>query len=154
MKMEQTGFSETSAYKILTPDNYPEESIQYSEHGENLKLRILKFWFEIMYGRFKCRTRCCADYISDSHTLPRGVNANVPKYSTLFWSGSDTIHTRGLAITDWQFVSFLEICTAKYIDLLYLQGVHEYRSTGFTFFLRLVWKVGGKDVHMTLFSTC
>jgi hypothetical protein len=26
MKMEQTGFSETSAYKIQTPGNYPEES--------------------------------------------------------------------------------------------------------------------------------
>jgi len=28
MKMEQTEFSETSAYKIQTPGNYPEESIQ------------------------------------------------------------------------------------------------------------------------------
>jgi len=28
MKMEQTGCSETSAYKIQTPGNYPEESIQ------------------------------------------------------------------------------------------------------------------------------
>jgi hypothetical protein len=28
MKMEQIEFSETSAYKIHTPGNYPEESIQ------------------------------------------------------------------------------------------------------------------------------
>jgi len=28
MKMEQTEFSETSAYKLQTPGNYPEESIQ------------------------------------------------------------------------------------------------------------------------------
>jgi hypothetical protein len=28
MKMEQTEFSETSAYKIQAPGNYPEESIQ------------------------------------------------------------------------------------------------------------------------------
>jgi len=28
MKMEQTECSETSAYKIQTPVNYPEESIQ------------------------------------------------------------------------------------------------------------------------------
>jgi len=28
MKMEQTEFSETLAYKIQTPGNYPEESIQ------------------------------------------------------------------------------------------------------------------------------
>jgi len=48
MKMEQC--SETSAYKIQTPGNYPEESIQHSEHGESLKsgrgtmfLRILRF---------------------------------------------------------------------------------------------------------------
>jgi len=29
MKMEQTECSETSAYKIQTPGNYPEENIQY-----------------------------------------------------------------------------------------------------------------------------
>jgi hypothetical protein len=32
--------SETSAYKIQMPGNYPEESIQHSEHGESLKSRI------------------------------------------------------------------------------------------------------------------
>ena len=41
MKMEQTKCSETSAYKIQAPGNYPEESIQHSEHGESLKSRIL-----------------------------------------------------------------------------------------------------------------
>jgi len=29
MKMEQTECSETSAYKIQTPGNYPEENIQH-----------------------------------------------------------------------------------------------------------------------------
>jgi len=29
--------SETSAYKLQAPGNYPEESIQDSEHGESLK---------------------------------------------------------------------------------------------------------------------
>ena len=38
MKMEQTECSETLAYKIQSPGNCPEESIQHSEHGENLKL--------------------------------------------------------------------------------------------------------------------
>jgi len=33
--------SETSAYKIQTPGNYPEENIQHTEHGESLKSRIL-----------------------------------------------------------------------------------------------------------------
>jgi len=37
MKMEQTGCSEMSAYKIQTPVNYPEERIQHSEQGESLK---------------------------------------------------------------------------------------------------------------------
>ena len=40
MKMEQTECSETSAYTIQTPGNYPEESIQHSEHGESLKSRM------------------------------------------------------------------------------------------------------------------
>jgi hypothetical protein len=34
MKMEEAECSETSAYKILMPENYPEESIQHLEHGE------------------------------------------------------------------------------------------------------------------------
>jgi len=40
MIMEQTECSETSAYKIRTTENYPEESIQHSKHGESLKSRI------------------------------------------------------------------------------------------------------------------
>ena len=40
MKMEQTDCSETSAYKIQTPGNYPGESIQHLEHGRSLKSRI------------------------------------------------------------------------------------------------------------------
>ena len=39
MKMEQTEYFETSAYKIQTPGNYAEESIQQSEQGESLKSR-------------------------------------------------------------------------------------------------------------------
>jgi len=41
MKMEQTECSETSAYELQTPGNYPKESIQRTEHGESLKSRIL-----------------------------------------------------------------------------------------------------------------
>jgi hypothetical protein len=39
IKMEHTEFSETSAYKIQTPRNYPEENIQRTEHVESLKSR-------------------------------------------------------------------------------------------------------------------
>jgi len=35
-----TECSETSAYKIQTPGNYPEESIQHLEHGGSLKSRV------------------------------------------------------------------------------------------------------------------
>ena len=40
MKMEQIECSETSEYKIQPPGNYPEESLQHSEHGESFKSRI------------------------------------------------------------------------------------------------------------------
>jgi hypothetical protein len=39
--MEQTEYSEMSAYKIQTPGNYPEESIQHSEHGGSLESRTV-----------------------------------------------------------------------------------------------------------------
>ena len=37
MTMEQAECSETSAYKIQVPGNYPEEIIKHSEHAEILK---------------------------------------------------------------------------------------------------------------------
>jgi len=40
MKMEEAEYSETSAYKIQTPGNYPEEIIQHTEHGESMKSRV------------------------------------------------------------------------------------------------------------------
>jgi hypothetical protein len=40
MKVEQTECFETSAYKIQALENYPEESIQHSEHGKSLLSRI------------------------------------------------------------------------------------------------------------------
>ena len=43
MKMEQIEYSETSAYIIQTPGNYPKENIIYSEHGESLKSRMCHF---------------------------------------------------------------------------------------------------------------
>jgi len=41
--MEETECSETSAYKIQTPGNYPEETTQHTEHGESLKSRAYVF---------------------------------------------------------------------------------------------------------------
>jgi hypothetical protein len=41
MKVEQTECSEMLAYKIQTPGNFPEQSIQHSEHGKVLKSRMM-----------------------------------------------------------------------------------------------------------------
>ena len=43
MKIEHTECSETSAYKIQTPGNYPDESTQHSGHGESLKFWNLNY---------------------------------------------------------------------------------------------------------------
>jgi hypothetical protein len=40
LKMDMTEGSETSAKLNLTPEKYPRENIQDSEHGENLKSRV------------------------------------------------------------------------------------------------------------------
>jgi len=45
MMMEQTDCSEMSVHKIQMPGNYPEESIQHSEHVETLKSRNISFTF-------------------------------------------------------------------------------------------------------------
>ena len=54
MKMEQIECSETSAYKIHTPRNYPKENTIYSEHGESLKSRIKKL---VCRSNFTCTQR-------------------------------------------------------------------------------------------------
>jgi hypothetical protein len=46
MKTEQS--SETSAYKIQTPGNYPEESTQHSEHSESSQSRVNFFAMTIL----------------------------------------------------------------------------------------------------------
>jgi hypothetical protein len=45
---------QTSAYKIQTPGNHPEENIQHTEHGESLKSKILNNLFVIL--KFLCST--------------------------------------------------------------------------------------------------
>jgi len=50
MNMERTECSETSAYKIQTPGNYPEENIQHTERGGSLKSRI--FWICLLTPGF------------------------------------------------------------------------------------------------------
>jgi hypothetical protein len=52
MKMEQTECSEVLAYKIQMPENYPEESIQHSEHSKSVKSKNVVKFFEM----FTCPT--------------------------------------------------------------------------------------------------
>jgi hypothetical protein len=52
-----TECSETSAYKIQTPGNYPEETIQHSQHGESLKSKLLVF--KPSFQTFICNTALC-----------------------------------------------------------------------------------------------
>ena len=49
MKMEQTEYSETSAYKLQTPGNYPKESIQHTEQGESLKSRRIQLFCRVFF---------------------------------------------------------------------------------------------------------
>ena len=49
MKMEQIDCSETSAYNIETPGNYPKENTLYSEHGESLKRRMTTTFLDALW---------------------------------------------------------------------------------------------------------
>jgi hypothetical protein len=49
LKMDLTEGSEMSANHNLTPGKYPNEHIQYSEHGESLKSRIIKLNKQTFY---------------------------------------------------------------------------------------------------------
>jgi hypothetical protein len=55
--MERTECYETSAYKIQTPGNSPEESIQHLEHGESLKSRRNSIMLQQMRHMFAIRKR-------------------------------------------------------------------------------------------------
>jgi len=63
MKMEQTECSETSAYKIQMPGNYPEESIQHSEQGEGLKSNLCFISSLVVNDSSVCcvmgKNKCC-----------------------------------------------------------------------------------------------
>jgi len=51
MKMEQTECSETSAYKIQTPGNYPEESKQQSRNCSTLCFRNFPEFLRKLWAR-------------------------------------------------------------------------------------------------------
>jgi len=54
---------ETSAYKIQMPGNYPEESLQQTEHGESLKsiMQDLSFVVDLFISITLTRSRFSLD---------------------------------------------------------------------------------------------
>jgi hypothetical protein len=52
MKMEQTECSEVLAYKIQTPGNHPEESIQHSERSRKVEIKYTLHDSQIYIGVF------------------------------------------------------------------------------------------------------
>jgi hypothetical protein len=60
MKMEVKECSETSAYKIMMPGNYPEDNIHHPQHGESLKTTIRRneFAANILEGAISGKKGC------------------------------------------------------------------------------------------------
>jgi hypothetical protein len=49
MKMEQTECSETSAYKIQTPGNYPEENTQHTDTWRKSEIKNFHVVYAVHY---------------------------------------------------------------------------------------------------------
>ena len=73
MQMEQC--TETSAYKIRTSGNYPEERVQHSEQGDSLKSRkrFLAYYLHI------CTNKCAYIYIYIYNKILHYIT-NAPTY--------------------------------------------------------------------------
>jgi len=70
IKMEQTDCSEKLAYKIQTPGNYPEESIQHSKHGESLKSRIYQYYYILKASEREVQLRWRKKFYFTSYIKP------------------------------------------------------------------------------------
>jgi hypothetical protein len=82
-KMEQTECSETLAYKIQTPGNYPEGNIQHTEHGESLKSRTHTcFFWETPHGVGVSLRKSSGNGPSSGGAHPRTVLMAV----SVFWT--------------------------------------------------------------------
>jgi hypothetical protein len=77
MKMELIECSETSAYKIQTPGNHPEENIQHTEHGESLKSKTLCLFTDVQV------------MVADRHNLQREV-FTLQNIAKKVWNGNVT----------------------------------------------------------------
>jgi len=59
MQIKKTGCTETSAYEIQMPMNYPEESIQHSERGKCFKTKG-SYSYNIIFSIICSKLLCCA----------------------------------------------------------------------------------------------
>jgi ATP phosphoribosyltransferase len=97
MTMEQTECSEKSKCKIQTPGNYPEESIQHSEHCESLKSRIRNVVYNLkknmllhnimehtLYEIRNLTLRAKKSLTSDNNTVPCLTVRQVSRYNSFF----------------------------------------------------------------------
>ena len=69
MKMEQTECSETSADKIPTPGNYPEENIQHTEYEGKFEIA---YYFPF-HENFGIPTKSCTEHSKGNRTVPGKV---------------------------------------------------------------------------------
>jgi len=90
---------ETSAYKIQTSGNYPEESLQHSEHGESLKSRIPWIFFTDIWqnplegrsGRHEDLRHRTQTPITRRHNLGQGeIRTDEPRV----WTAEDSTRLR------------------------------------------------------------
>jgi len=115
MKMEYTECSETSAYKIQTPGNYPEENIQHRVHGESFKSRKPIFITDINNGPQFGPVLKEANAI---HTLAHSVLVtNKKNYSSRLHLGLKSV-LFSLPIPTKNFMSFSKV---TYITFDYLR---------------------------------
>jgi hypothetical protein len=68
--MDTTEGSETSEKLNLTPGKYPKENIQVSEHGENLKSRVIFYFSTIYYNKIpddlsKCSFKTAGNFCNN-----------------------------------------------------------------------------------------
>jgi len=77
-----TECSETSAHKIQTPGNYPEENVRRTEHGKSLKSRILCFYSS--FRMFVLSNAASAEQVFETYHLSQaGLKTIFPPTTNL-----------------------------------------------------------------------
>jgi len=81
-KSETAYLLHSSACKIQTPVNYPEENIQHTEHGKSVKSRIKETCFllaGVQYINQNMQTHYQAGFWLQARTWPDGIQNSRPR---------------------------------------------------------------------------